>query len=151
MTTPCPSCGAVFSDDETCQERFHLTQTLEFERPAYFAAHHLSVPCYMLQHNAYAREGWLAARALLGKFASGQMNPERMVRQNQRKMNHRDHKGSLTRGPKLPGVEAVVWTFTVAEVRLETADHYCADVRRWAERVLADSEELVALVSHSNA
>jgi hypothetical protein len=32
----------------------------------------------------------------------------------------------------------------VADVRLDTSEHYCADVKRWAESVLADSAELVS-------
>jgi hypothetical protein len=50
---------------------------------------------------------------------------------------------SITRGIKLAGVEQVKWSFTAADVRLDSAEHYCADVRRWAEAVLADSAELV--------
>jgi hypothetical protein len=46
----------------------------------------------------------------------------------------------------LPGVELIRWTMTVAEVRLDTPEQYCADVRRWAESVLADSAALVKSV-----
>ena len=50
---------------------------------------------------------------------------------------------SFTKGAKLPGVENIVWNYTIAAVRLDTAESYCADVRHWAENILADSEQLV--------
>jgi len=50
---------------------------------------------------------------------------------------------SFIKGAKLPGVENIVWSYTIAAVRLDTAESYCADVRHWAESILADSEQLV--------
>jgi hypothetical protein len=50
---------------------------------------------------------------------------------------------NLTRGAKLPGVEQIAWSFTIADVRLDRAEDYCADVLTWARRVLADSEALI--------
>jgi hypothetical protein len=42
---------------------------LEYENPsAYGAVHHLTVACYMLQHNAYSRDVWLEARKMLAQF-----------------------------------------------------------------------------------
>jgi hypothetical protein len=56
---------------------------------------------------------------------------------------------SITRGPKLAGVESIAWTRTIADVRLDTAEHYCADVRAWAESILVDSAALVSAVAPS--
>jgi hypothetical protein len=39
----------------------------------------------------------------------------------------------------------VTCTFTIADVRMDTAENYCSDVRRWAENVLADMVHLVDL------
>lgn len=50
---------------------------------------------------------------------------------------------SLTKGAKLTQVDDIVWTRTIADVRFDTAEHYCADVREWAIAVLADTEALV--------
>jgi hypothetical protein len=59
----------MFASDEACSDRFNATQIKEVENPtSYYAVHHLSVPCYTLQHNAYARDGWLAVRRLLYQF-----------------------------------------------------------------------------------
>ena len=139
----CPQCGAAFPSDETCQDRFTVSQLAEVERPSTYAVHHLSVLCYMLQHNGYSRDGWLGARELLFQFVRRGLTPTGARRQNQRSWDSGHRNWSITKGPKLPGVENIVWSTTIAEVRLDTAEHYCADVRHWAETILADTEHLM--------
>ena len=124
MSFTCPHCGAVLPAGESCQDRFNLSQIKEMEQPAYYIVHHLSVACYLLQHNDELTPA-MARQRYGEKFDSG----------------HRTW--SVTRGAKLPGVENIAWTRTIADVRLDTAEGYCADVRRWAESVLADSEPLI--------
>lgn len=143
METSCPLCGASYPAGETCQERFNLSQLKEVECPEYYAVHHLSVPCYMLQHNAYSCRGWLEAHKLLAKFTYEGWTPAMVRRQMRLQSDSRQRAWSLTRGEKLPEVEQIAWGFTLADVRLDTADNYCADVHQWAECILADSEALV--------
>jgi hypothetical protein len=143
MPFTCPNCGANFISDETCQDRFTLSQLKEVEQPNYYAVHHLSVPCYMLQHNVYSREGWLEVRKLLSKFIYEGWTPEMARRQNRVSADSGHRTWSFTKGAKLPGVEQIVWTYTIADVRLDTAEAYCADVRQWAEHILADSEQVI--------
>lgn len=50
---------------------------------------------------------------------------------------------SFTRGTRLPGAEKLAWECTIAEIRHNTAKNYCADVRRWAGQILADSEDVI--------
>lgn len=141
----CPPCGAVFPSGETCQDYFNAGQIKEVENPdSYYAVHHLSVPCYMLQHNIYSREGWLAVRTLLAEFVAG-LTPAEVRRRNRHNWDNGQRNWSITKGPKLAGVEQLIWSRTVADVRLDTAEHYCADVRQWAASVLADSAQLVAI------
>jgi hypothetical protein len=45
--------------------------------------------------------------------------------------------------PKLAGVESIAWTSTIADVRLDTAEHYRADVWVWAAQIVDDSEDLI--------
>jgi hypothetical protein len=122
----------------------------ELEQSGYYAMHHLSVPCYMLQHNIYSREGWLWARDGLNRFVYHGLTPAMARRQNRIKVDsgHRDF--SFTRGPKLPGVEQIAWQQTIADVRLDSVEHYTADVLAWAKSILADSEELVRTSSNSD-
>jgi hypothetical protein len=142
MASVCLQCGATFNGDETCEGWFTAGQVKEGDDPAYCAVHHLSVASHMLQHNAYSREGWLITRDLLAQFIAG-LTPQEARRRMRHTMDSGNRSFSLTRGPKLDGVEDIAWMRTVADVRLDTAEHYCADVREWATSVLADSAGLV--------
>jgi uncharacterized protein DUF5946 len=68
--------GATYSTDETCEDRFNASQAQEFTGPAYFAVHQLSVPCFMLQHNRYSRDGWISVRQVLVRFLHGLTSQE---------------------------------------------------------------------------
>ena len=57
MSYRCPQCGAAYSADETCEDRFNAGLAQELTDPAYYAVHHLFVPCFMLQHNRYSQDG----------------------------------------------------------------------------------------------
>ncbi|KAB8141427.1 hypothetical protein F8S13_18650 [Chloroflexia bacterium SDU3-3] len=143
MATRCPECGASFSSGETCQDHFNTTQSLEFENPDYFAAHHLSVPSYLLQHHHYTREGWIATRSLLHSFITQGVSAEEARRQTQ------DFSGGLRPwkwaggGQPLEETRNIMWSRTMADVRYDTPEQYLADVRAWAEAILADTEDLV--------
>lgn len=142
LPSTCSQCGAVLRPGETCRERFDAAQLIEVADPAYYAVHHLSVPCYMLQHNIYSRRGWLAVRRLLHEFLYEGLTPQAARRRDAAAMDSGKRTWSITKGPKLPGVEEVRWSVTIADVRVDTAEHYCAGVRRWAEAVLADTQHL---------
>ena len=141
MSSTCPQCGAVLPAGEECRERFDVAQARELAEPAYGAVHQFSVLCYMLQHNAYSREGWLGGRALLARFFAGD-TPDAARRRHRRDVDSGRRTWRVTRGEKLAGVDEVAWTRTIADVRLDTAEHYCADVRAWATSVVADTAEL---------
>jgi hypothetical protein len=140
MTTTCPQCGAILASGETCGERFDTAQMMELGDPAYYAVHHLSVPCYLLQHNAYSRDGWPAVRQLLRLFVSEGLTPVQARRQNRRMWDSGQRRWSLTKGTKPTQVNDIAWTRTIADVRIDTAGHYRADVREWAIAVLADTD-----------
>jgi hypothetical protein len=139
----CPHCGATYATDEGCQQRFDACLVKEGEHPAYYAVHHLLVPCYMLQHDAYSHEGWLATRGLLARFVRHGLTPADARRQYRTQLGSGQRTWSITRGPRFAPVAAVAWTRTIADVRLDSAELYRADVERWAGAVLADTDELV--------
>lgn len=140
----CPQCGAPLAGGETCHDRHTAGQLKELANPAYWAVHHLSVPCWHLQHDGYSREGWLAAYRLLIRFLRTAAGPGSIHRGSRPAPGGDRSAASLTRGPRLPGAEAIRWSMTVAEVGLESAEGYCADIRRWAESIVADAAPVVA-------
>jgi hypothetical protein len=147
MAYICPKCGANFISNETCQDRFNAIQLIELERPEYYAVHNLSVPCYMLQHNVYSQRGWLAVRELLFQFVYNDLAPELASKQHRIKYDSGHRKWSFTKGPKLPGVEKIEWSFTIADVRLDTAEIYCKDILHWAKSILVDSKQLIETIN----
>jgi hypothetical protein len=144
MSLKCPLCGGEFTSVEQCRERFDLCMALEYENPAaYGAVHHLSVACYMLEHNAYSAEVWQEARNMLAGFIRDGITPEQVRRQNRSRFDSRHRSWSVTTGAKLPEFDSIVWSRTIADVRLDDPETYCKDVILWAEAVLADTESLV--------
>lgn len=139
----CPQCGGANPSGETCIDRFYATQLQEQADPAFYAVHHLSVPCYYLQHNLYSRRGWLEVWSLLVKFVHEDWTPAMARRENRAKADSGKRDWSFTRGEKLMSVEKIRWTFSIMDVRFDTAEHYSADVIHWAETILADSEKLL--------
>ena len=142
MSFRCPQCGAIITI-ESCSERFNRSQAFELDEPERYRVHHLSVPCYWLQHNMYSRTGWLQVRKLLYRFVFEGRAPQEVLKENKISLDSGKRSGSFTRGEKLPGVEGILWSFTIADVRLDTAENYNADVLQWAKHVLADSEALI--------
>jgi hypothetical protein len=144
ISSSCRQCGAELSPGETCRERFERCLAHDYERPGtYGLVHHLVVACYMLQHNGYSRPAWLAARQMVAQAVGQGLPPATLRAQNRRRLDSGRRSWRVTRGEKMAGVEAISWSRTIADVRLETAEAYQADVRAWAESVLADTEELV--------
>lgn len=143
MSQKCPRCGAEYPSDEQCRNRFERSMALEYENPAAWGAvHHLTVLCYMLQHNEYSREVWLEARKMLAQFIEGDITPDTMRKRNRSKFDSAHRTWSVTKGPKLPEFDAVVWSRTIADIRLDDPETYCADVRLWAVSILKDTESL---------
>ena len=145
MTTLCAECGASFVSRISCRDYFDTAQAMEFEHPAYFVVHHLSVPCYLLQHNHYSAAGWFAARRLLHQFIFTGLTPQMARRQFQ---SHSPSNNSQTiqssaLGEKLVGAENINWSYTIGDVRSDTATNYCSDVREWAMAVLKNTAALL--------
>ncbi len=141
MLYKCPQCGAQFPAGETCRDRFDLCLAKEFEQPtSYGSVHHLTVACYMLQHNVYSREAWQEARQMVAQFIRQGRMPSDVRRQNRKRLDSGQRRWSVTKGAKMAGLDGIAWTRTIADVRFDTPDLYCADVKLWAAGVLSDTE-----------
>ncbi len=144
MSYSCPDCGGAVPDDAQCSDRFWEAQAIEAGNPDYYAVHQFSVAAYYLQHNLYSRSGWLAVRKLIGEFLFEGLTPQYARQKYRDDFDGGNRTESITRGPRLVEVATVKWTFTMADVRVDSAAQYCADVREWAERVFKDSAAMVA-------
>ena len=141
--TCCPECGAAVTAGETCTDRYHACLALEYTDGAYFGSvHHFTVLAYNLQHpSQLSADGWHAMRHLLHRFLSENISPARMRQLLQGKMAHKSF--SMVKGAKL-GTLNVVWHKTIMDVRLDSSENYCADIRAWAEAVHKDLGETAA-------
>lgn len=143
MSQTCPQCGAEYPPGEGCRDRFDKCMAREFEEPNTFGAvHHLTVTCYMLQHNTYARDAWLEARKMLAQFIQEDVTPAEMRQRKRSKFDSAQRTWSVTKGAKLLEFDTIAWSRTIASVRLEDAETYCSDVRLWAVSVLEGTERL---------
>ena len=144
MSQKCPQCGAEFPSDELCRDRFDLCLAREFENPTTFGAvHHLTVACYMLQHNAYSREVWLEARNMIAQFIRAGVTPAEKRQQNRPRFDSGRRVWSVTKGAKLSEFDTIAWSRTIASLRLDDPESYCAGVKLWATCILADTEPLM--------
>jgi len=140
----CPNCGVVLPSGETCQERFERCLVKDYEHPTtYGAVHHLVVACYMLQHNEYSREGWLATRNMVDQAIHAGIDPQSLRKQNRWKLDSGHRQWKIIGGAKITEVKQIVWTKTIADMRLDSADIYCEDAKRWAISLLADTESMI--------
>lgn len=138
----CLQCGASLPAGLTCSDLFYAAQLKEIEDPEYYRVHHLSVPCYMLQHDTYSRQGWMEVYHLLEQFHAG-LTAQEARRMITKKIAGGKKAFSLTKGERMPGLDAVPWRWSIGQIRLDTAEHYCEDVRQWAESILEDARLLV--------
>ncbi len=131
MPFTCPQCKGVFVSESACRERFDAAQFLDVEQPACHAVHHLSLPCHMLQHDVYSRQGWVEVRTLVSRFVREGWTPAMARRHIHATLGPGHRSWSFTKGARLPGVETIAWDRTIADV------HLCA------ERILASSGDLI--------
>lgn len=140
MPQKCPQCGATIQLNQQCRDLFNLCLAVEFEHPTtYGTVHHFTVTNYMLQHNEYSKEGWLEARQMLAEFIQQGITPADIRRRNLSRFDSRNRKWSLTKGAKLSEFDAIVWSRAISDVRLDTPEIYCTDIKLWAASILVDT------------
>ena len=144
MFNKCSKCGAMLQSDKKCRERFDLCLAKDYESPSsYGVVHHLIVASYMLQHNEYSREGWLEARNLLVQSIRQGVSPSILRKQNPQKLDSRNRQWNFTKGQKIAAFDKIIWSRTIADVRLDTAELYCTDAKEWANSILSDTEPFI--------
>lgn len=138
MTRVCLECGAELSKHRTCMDKFHAFLVLDYAQPAYSEVHHLVVSTYMLQHPGQLSEaGWYNTHKLLTQFVHEGKQPAQ-IRSDMKKQTIQ-----INMRQGAPKKLELVWSRTVDDVRVDSAEHYCEDVRVWAACVLQDLRGLV--------
>ena len=134
----CPECGAVWHDEQTCQDALYQMLAWEFEYPAYGVVHHLMVLCYHLQHpHLYSPEGLNEAIHLLSDFLVHRIEPEQVRSQRREVLSSSNRTWKIKGTPSSFGIyrPPVSWTLTAMNVIANGADNYCESVRTWAQSV----------------
>ena len=111
----------------------------EAEYPADGAeVHHLMVLCYHLQHpSLYSPEGLEEARRLLVEFVADGASPVEVRKHDRARLDssRRDWKIKAAATSHGSYNRSVVWLMTAADVVAGGSDHYCANVRAWAQLI----------------
>lgn len=137
----CPECGAPVPSGGQCRDYFDACLFAEAD-PAYQVVHHLLVATYMLQHpSQLSRAGWLGTRDVLVDFLIKGKSPADVRKQNRKRLASGNRTWRLKGGEPMAGLDAGTWSQTIADVRLDNAASYCADVERWARAALSDVEK----------
>jgi len=139
MPDTCSECGAAWTKEDNCTERFHRFMALEMTDPGYGVVHHLTVAAYMLQHpSKLSLRGWREERDLLKQFLLEGVTPK-MVRARRRDYDRGRRDWSLKKGPRLELPQGFSWTSSIMSVDESTSEQYRQDVQRWANSVVEDA------------
>jgi hypothetical protein len=131
----CPECGAVWTEERTCQDDFYQMLYWEAEFPAYGVVHHYMVLCYHLQHPSLYSPAMLdGAKQMLVDFLAGTTPAEmREFLRDKVDSGKRDWKIRGTGDAHGAYPYPVHWTMTAHDVVLAGADYYVESVQVWAE------------------
>ena len=136
----CPECGAP---DNVCQTRFDEFLVLEFTDPGYGAVHNLTVCTFMVQHSSrMSKEGWMYERQLLREFVVEKKSPSLIRQQVRKSVDSGKRTFTFKSKTGVPVIIKSTWTKTILDVRVESAEIYCADINAWAKAALEDAETI---------
>jgi hypothetical protein len=115
---------------EEWQAKFNECLAKEFSDPAYFAVHHLLVISYMVQCDAYDDGINERVRSILKEFNSG-ADPGEIMKKNRQFFD----KSTIRKRQDSGSGTAYAWKTTIMDIRTDTAENYCEDVRKWAAEI----------------
>ena len=100
----------------------------------YGAVHNLTVATYMIQHSSkLSREGWLYERDLLREFIVEKKSPSLIRQQVKDAVDSGKRTFKFKSKDGVPVINKCTWVKTILDVRVESAEVYCADVTAWAK------------------
>lgn len=134
--TQCPICGADWRTGMTCEDAYHILIAREFVDPLAGMVHHLTVLCYMIQHDQYTQSAYDWARASLEKIILQNLTTDEL-RLSARSFARQKQTG-IVRNPNTPSVvrPKTAWTMTVVDAAQATdSKEHVALVKSWARAV----------------
>lgn len=135
-TNTCPECGAVWQNEQTCQDHFHQMLAWEAEYPdKTYAAHHLLVLCYHLQHpHLYSPQALQGAKKLLAAFVVEGITPAEARRRQLGEVDSGNRSWKITGTPTSYDAYAhpIHWPMTIVDVAAGGVDAYLDNVKAWA-------------------
>jgi hypothetical protein len=140
MSAPCPDCGAVFDQDDTCQSVFDSLLVLEFTDPAYGEVHMLTVACFMIQHRRYSDEALVWIEQQLRAHLERDV-PVGQIRKHAAQEARQDKRAwKVTRRPGEKPLPPIAWSMTIADVAqgYQDAASYRDLVKQWAKATLKE-------------
>jgi len=138
-TKSCLECGAIWKDEETCQDYFYQMLFWESEYPNFGEVHHLVVLCYHLQHpSLYSNDGLEQAKQLLIDFLEGDASPQLVRKRNRDKVNSHNRKWNITATADSIGdyINPIRWEIIAQNIVESGTANYCENVRNWAGSIL---------------
>jgi hypothetical protein len=140
MTKPCPECGAILNENESCQSIFDEFLVLEYTDPAYGAVHFLTVACFMVQHGRYSDEALAWIEGQLRAYLDEGVPAGHIRRQAAKETNQGKRTWKVIRPADAPPLPKVAWSMTIADVaaQYQDAESYRALVTDWARRTLQE-------------
>ncbi len=140
MPGTCLECGAILSEETSCQEIFDQFLVLEFSDPAYGAVHFLTVACFMIQHGRYSDEGlaWIAEK--LRDYLEKGVSAEQIRRQAAWDAGPSRRSWKVMRPASAPPLPKIAWSMTIADVarQYRDAESYCKLIRQWAKATVGE-------------
>ena len=140
MPGRCADCGAVLSDEMSCEEFFSAFLVLEFSDPAYGAVHFLTVACFMIQHGRYSDEGMAWMEQKLRKYLDEGIPVEEIRRQANEEADQARRGWKVTRPHNARPLPKIAWSMTIADVarNYHNAEEYRELIREWARVTLKE-------------
>ncbi len=147
MVTICPSCGAIYRNDLTCQSLFDEFLALEFSNPRYWEVHFLTVACFMIQHGEYSQPALVWIEKQLRDFLEAGVSTEQIRGQAAQETSPTERKWHVTRRPEDPPQPKIAWSMTIQDVSSDyrDAESYCRLVKQWARTTLLEMNPLLCL------
>jgi hypothetical protein len=137
----CPECGAIWRQNDTCQDRFYQMLYWESKNPDDGAqVHHLMVLCYHLQHpGMYSPEGLSEGLRLLDAFLRQGADPAKVRRQSQASVDSSSRTWkigatSTSHGSYDPPIK---WGMTTVDVIGRGRERYRDSIQAWAQSICA--------------